>query len=132
MENDNKYLLDTHFFIWWLTGDNRLQSSTKDIIKNPGNIVYASVVSAWEMSIKLKANPKFKLRVSIKKAFEIAGFDVLDISLRHVISMHKLPLYHKDPFDRMLIAQANAEGCILITKDPKIKKYKVKALNLII
>lgn len=118
-----KYLLDTHIFLWWLNSDKRLQPSNKEIIADKTNTIYVSVVSAWEISIKLKTNAGFKLRTSIKKAFEIAGFEVLGISLEHVLSLDKLPMYHKDPFDRMLIAQAKVEGCRLITNDPKIKEY---------
>lgn len=124
-----KYLVDTNIFLWYLNSDRKLKDSTKSIIVNPNNIIYVSVVSAWEISIKLKTNALFKLKTSIKNAFQISGFEVLNISLEHVLSLHNLPLYHKDPFDRMLVAQALVENCVLITNDPKIKKYRVRTVE---
>jgi len=123
-----RYILDTNVFLWALNNHKRLKTSVKEIIVNPDNEIFVSVVSAWEISIKLKTNPRFKLRTSIKKAFELSGFEILDINFMHVLDMHKLPLYHKDPFDRILIAQAKVEDLTLITADAKIKKYKVKTL----
>lgn len=124
-----RYILDTNVFLWALNNHKRLKTSVKEIIVNPDNEIFVSVVAAWEISIKLKTNPSFKLRVSIKRAFELSGFEILDINLEHVLSMHKLPLYHKDPFDRILIAQAKVEDLVLITADRKIKRYKIKTLS---
>ena len=123
-----RYLLDTHIFLWWMNNDTRLKASGKEIIESKTNFIYLSIVSAWEISIKIKTNSKFKLRTTIKRAFEISSFKILDISFNHVLSLHKLPMYHKDPFDRMLIAQAKVEKCTLITDDSKIKKYNVSTL----
>lgn len=119
-----KYLLDTHIFLWCLNGDKRLQAEDEEIIVDKTNFIFVSVISAWEISIKLKTDTRFRLRTSIKKAFEISGFEILNISFKHVLCLDRLPMYHKDPFDRMLIAQAQVENCKLITVDPKIKKYK--------
>ena len=123
-----RYLLDTHIFLWWLNDDKRLSSRVKDIIKDNGNVVCVSVASAWEISIKLKTNSSFKLKTTIAKTFKIAEFTVLDISLRHALRLHTLPLHHKDPFDRMLVAQAQEDEMVLITNDPKIKKYDISIL----
>ena len=122
-----RYLLDTHIFIWWLNGDKRLRSSVKEKIKNTNNRFYVSVASALEMSIK-SISGKIKLKTTIKRSFEISGFEVLNINLSHAIQLGKLPFYHKDPFDRMLIAQAKIEKCTLITDDSKIKRYNVSTL----
>ena len=124
-----KYLLDTHVFLWSLNNDRRLKNSLREILINPGNEIYLSIVSAWELGIKLKTNPGFKLNTSIRETFEISGFEILPITFEHVLPEYKLPLYHKDPFDRMLICQAKAESFTLITHDPKIWKYKVKLLK---
>ena len=121
-----KYLLDTHVFLWWLNGDKRLQKSTKGLIEDKNNIILVSVVAAWEISIKLSTKPHFKLKTSIKRAFEIAGFEIINITLPHVLTLHELPHYHKDPFDRMLIAQARTENLVLVTDDTKIKQYDVR------
>lgn len=120
-----KYLCDTHVLIWWLNGDKRLKKPIKSILTDGNNIIYISVASAWEISLKLKTNPRFRLLVPIEVCFQKSGFEVLDITLSHVIQLHKLPSYHHDPFDRMLIAQAQAENASLITVDEKIGKYKV-------
>lgn len=120
-----KYLCDTHVLIWWLNGDQRLNKPIKSILADGNNIIYVSVASAWEISLKLKTNPQFRLKVPIEECFQKSGFEVLEITLSHVVQLHKLPLHHHDPFDRMLIAQAQAENASLITVDGKIGKYKV-------
>lgn len=120
-----KYLCDTHIFLWWLNNDKRLKKTVRDILESPENIIYASVVSAWEIVIKLKTNPKFKLKTTVAECFQKAGFSVLDIELHHALRLEELKLIHHDPFDRMLIAQAQVEGATIITTDEKIGKYKV-------
>lgn len=122
-------LLDTHIFLWSLTNDRRLKRSIKEILIDPGNLIYVSVVSAWELSIKLKTHPGFKLKTSVRKAFTISGFEILPISFEHTLQVYQLPLHHKDPFDRILIAQVKVEGLTLITSDPKIWKYKTSILK---
>lgn len=124
-----KYLLDTHIFLWSLNNDRRIKDPIKEILIDPGNIIYISVVSAWELGIKLKTNPDFKLKTTIREAFTISGFEVLPIFFEHALQVHKLPLYHKDPFDRILIAQSLAEGLTLITADEKIWKYKLNFIK---
>lgn len=124
-----RYLLDTHVFLWWLNDDKRLRTRVKEVIQNGGDSVYVSVVCAWEISIKLKTNPAFKLRTTITKTFELASFPVVDICLRHVVRLNSLPMYHKDPFDRMLIAQALEDDMVLVTDDPKIKRYSIHVLT---
>ena len=124
-----KYLLDTHIFLWSLNNDWKLKSIIKEILINPENIIYVSVSSAWEIGIKLKTEPGFKFKTTIRKAFMISGFEVLPISFEHVLQVTKLPLYHNDPFDRILISQALVENLTLITSDSKIWKYKLKLLK---
>lgn len=124
-----KYLLDTHIFLWSLNNDKKLKDFVKDILTNPENVIYTSVISAWEISIKLKTHPGFKLRTSIREAFAVSKFEILPVSFEHSLEVHKLPLYHKDPFDRLLIAQAKAEKLTLITSDSKIWKYKIPVIK---
>lgn len=126
-----KYLLDTHIFIWSLNGDTRLKTSIKDIISDKNNTIIVSVISGWEMSIKMRDKRKLRLKTSIKKAFEISGFDILNVSLEHVLHLNNLPFYHNDPFDRMLISQAKAENLIFITHDKQIWKYDIDILKAI-
>ena len=123
-----KYLLDTHAFLWFVTDDDKLSSNARSIIKNSNNEVYFSAVSAWEMSIKVRLG-----RLTIEEALEpfiikqLAenNFSTLSITIFHSIYTSKLPEIHKDPFDRMLIAQAQVENLSLISRDKNIKKYKI-------
>lgn len=124
-----KYLLDTHIFLWSLTNHRRLKDSVKKILIDPKRVIYVSIVSAWELAIKLKTNPNFKLKISLRKAFEISDFEILTITFEHAVKIQRLPLLHKDPFDRMLISQAKFEKLTLITADPKIWKYKLALLK---
>ncbi|MBI4225492.1 type II toxin-antitoxin system VapC family toxin [Candidatus Roizmanbacteria bacterium] len=122
-----KYLLDTQIFLWALDKDSNLKQLVRRIIINPNIIIYISLVSIWEMSIKRKIGKldlKYKLRTYVDKS----GFDLLNINLDHIITLDKLPLHHRDPFDRLLVAQAKTEKLTLITADPKMKKYDVKLL----
>ena len=123
------YLCDTHIFLWSLNGDKRLKDSIKTILKDPENRIFASTVSGWEISIKLQNNPKFRLKIPLEDLFNKTGVEILDIKLSHVLSFYKLSVMHKDPFDRMLVAQALAEGLTLITSDPKIWKYNVPVIR---
>ena len=123
-----KYLLDTNIFIWWVENDKKLTSDWRAEISSPQNIVIVSVVSAWEMSIKMRKR-KLKLKTTWEDCFDNLEFDSLDITLGHLGEFHKLPLLHKDPFDRMLVAQARVEECTLITSDIKLKEYNVPTLD---
>lgn len=120
------YLLDTDVLLWWLDNDKRLKDSIKQIINDRENRIYVSVVSGIEISIKHKLG-KLPLKTTVRRIFEIADLDILNINLDHVLEFNKLPLSkkHKDPFDRILIAQAKVEWLTLVTSDPKIWKYKV-------
>lgn len=122
-----RYLLDTHIFVWWLNNDKRLKSSVREKIQDDTNQIFVSAASALEMSIK-RSRGKLRLKTTVKRSFEISGFEVLNINLSHAVQLEKLPLYHKDPFDRILIAQAKVERFTLMTDDPKIKRYKISTL----
>lgn len=124
-----RVLLDTHVFLWWLSNDSHLSKKAKDIIRNPENIIFVSVASAWEMSIKITLK-KLILSVSIEECFTKSGFDVLPIKLVHIGNLHTLPYLHKDPFDRILVAQAQKEDLTLVTNDPQIIRYDVSVLEI--
>lgn len=125
-----RYLLDTHIFLWWLNGDRRLKSSVRDIIQDNSNQILVSVASGLEISIK-RRTAKLKLKTTLKRSFEISGFEVLDITLAHALQLEKLHPHHKDPFDRILISQSKEENLILITADKKIWKYNTNILKVI-
>jgi PIN domain nuclease of toxin-antitoxin system len=123
-----KYLLDTHAFLWFVSEDNRLSSKAQSLIKNSRNEIYFSAVSAWEMSIKIRLGRlsiEEELEPFIIKQLSENNFSTLSITIFHSIYTSKLPEIHKDPFDRMIIAQSKVENMSLISKDKNIKKYKV-------
>lgn len=123
-----RILLDTHVFLWALEGNKKLKDSVRRIIENPKNQILVSVVNGIEISIKSRKE-KLKLKTTLKKMFEISGFEILNINFNHLLELDKLPLHHKDPFDRILIAQALAENLTLITSDQKIWKYKLPLIK---
>lgn len=120
-----RYLLDTHILLWWLNDDKKLKSTVSKVIQDKENQIFISVVSGIEISIKNRSG-KLPLKTTVKQIFKIAGFEVLDINLNHVLEFDKLPGCHKNPFDRILISQAKVENLSLITSDEKIWKYDVK------
>src|SRR5258708_22233470 len=114
----NKFLLDTHVFIWWMEKNRLLTKNLEEILMNPKNAIFLSAASVWEMTIKKKLG-KLKLPKNWKATLTESRFELLPIQLEHVFETENLPLHHKDPFDRMLVAQAKIEDCILLTIDPK-------------
>lgn len=123
-----KYLLDTHIFIWWTENSKRLPSALREVMGSPDNLIYISTVSAWEMSLKLRTG-KLRLRTTLLDCFGKREFEPLDIKFHHIYEYHKLPFHHKDPFDRMLIAQARVEACVLISVDAAMRAYDVPILG---
>jgi PIN domain nuclease of toxin-antitoxin system len=123
-----KLLLDSHIFIWWLTEDEKLGPLTVEVIKDPRNKIYVSAATTWEISIK-RSLGKIKAPKDLSKEIISEGFDELPISVFHGDQAGLLPEIHKDPFDRMLIAQAQTEGLELVTCDKAIPKYSVKCVN---
>lgn len=118
-----KILLDTHILLWWLAGDKRLSQSSIQQIENPQYQIFISVVSFWEMAIKIE---KGKLRVDLEMVIsevQNCHFTKLAILEEHVLNLQKLPNHHNDPFDRMLAAQAITEPLHLITHDKNLAQY---------
>lgn len=123
-----KYLLDTHAFLWFVSDDSRLSPRARSIIKDRNKEVYFSAASAWEMSIKIRLGRltiEEELEPFIVKQLAENNFSTLSITVLHSLYTSKLPEIHKDPFDRMIIAQSKLENMSLISKDKNIKKYKV-------
>jgi PIN domain nuclease of toxin-antitoxin system len=121
-----KLLLDTHAFLWWIGDDARLSGPAREAIADPGNDVSFSVASAWELAIKT-AIGRFEadggLRPFLDEHIQRNAFRVLPVKLEHAVSVASLPAHHRDPFDRLLVAQAATEGLILVTRDPQLAKY---------
>ncbi len=123
-----KILLDTHVFLWWLADDQSLGQVARQLIANPGNEIYVSAVTSWEIAIKKKKG----LLVApddIDGIVEEEGFTKLMITLFHSELAGSLEEIHKDPFDRMLIAQAQSEGMELLAVDEIISEYSVRVID---
>lgn len=123
-----KYLLDTHILLQWLNNDRTLSHKISEIIANPDNIIFVSSVNTWEITIK-KSLGKLEAPNDIEKAIEANEFQKLPITIEHSTYIANLPLYHKDPFDRLLIAQAIVERLTLLTCDTQIPKYSVHIIQ---
>ena len=126
-----KVLLDTYAFIWWDSDPTKLSPQARAACENRANVVLLSVASAWEMQIKLqlgKLNLRLPLAAVIASQQQSNDIQVLPVALGHVLALQDLPAHHKDPFDRLLIAQANVEAAVLISHDPVFVHYPVKVL----
>ncbi len=121
------YLLDTCIFLWWLENNEKLSKKAKDIISDTSNIIFVSSVTIWEIAIK-GSSGKLKVPINLTEYIQECGFESLPIYYNHAEATKELPNIHKDPFDRMLIAQALTEKLAIITADKKIKKYDVKVI----
>jgi PIN domain nuclease of toxin-antitoxin system len=117
-------LLDTHALIWALENNPTLSDNARDAIVNGENMVFVSSASAWEISIK-QAMGKLKVPDNLREEIKLHRFTQLRINFEHVQLAGQLPDIHKDPFDRMLIAQAIIEKLTLITRDSQIAQYDV-------
>jgi PIN domain nuclease of toxin-antitoxin system len=122
-----RLLLDTHALLWWLA-DEGLTDQARDAIADPANLVMVSAASAWEISIK-KALGKLSAPDDLDHQVDQSGFIPLPISIAHGMAAGQLPRHHDDPFDRMLIAQALAEGLTIVTHDKRFAGYEVATLK---
>lgn len=124
-------LLDTHGFLWFCQGDPLLSVSAKALIENPANRKLVSVASCWEIAIKAglgKLTLGEPSRTYLPNALARTGFDLLGISLAHATEVEGLPLHHRDPFDRLLIAQALIEVVPIVSGDGAFDAYGVQRL----
>ena len=121
------YLLDTHVLLWWLCDPTRLSDEARAVIADGQNTVYLSAAAAWEMSIK-RALGRLDMPGNLEEVLRKDLIEVLPIRLPHALAVADLPLHHRDPFDRMHVAQARHENLVLITHDEKIAAYDVSVL----
>ncbi|HSB64093.1 MAG TPA: type II toxin-antitoxin system VapC family toxin [Thermoanaerobaculia bacterium] len=123
-----RLLLDTHAFLWWIGDDPRLPAKARKLISAGRNEVFLSAASAWELAIKTSIG---RLRLAenleefVTEHLAVNGFQVLPVHLRHALRVSTLPDHHGDPFDRMLVAQAQIEDLILVSGDEQIARYAV-------
>lgn len=124
------YLLDTHALIWFLIGDKNLSEKSKEIIENQDNSIFISVSTIWEIAIKISLN-KFKFQKGFKNFLDLIdnnGFEIIPISFEHALAVSSLEFIHRDPFDRLIVAQALTENMDIITKDEYITQYHIKTI----
>ncbi|HEY9899935.1 MAG TPA: type II toxin-antitoxin system VapC family toxin [Pantanalinema sp.] len=122
-----KLLLDTHTLLWWLADDPTLSRAAREAISKGENQVFLSAASVWEIAIK-QAIGKLDIPGELIGALEEGGFEPLPIAWAHALRAGSLPRHHDDPFDRMLIAQAQAEEMVLVSRDERFRHYEVAIL----
>jgi PIN domain nuclease of toxin-antitoxin system len=126
-----RLLLDSHTFLWWVNGDPALRRRARAAIADADNECFLSHASVWEMAIKASLG-KLRLPSTLERFVveqcEANSFHLLTITLAHVASVEDLPFHHRDPFDRLLIAQARQEALTLVSRDPSLKAYGVSVI----
>ena len=124
-------LLDSHSFVWWRDNLRKLSPTAFAEISNPNNNVFLSVVTVWELQIKIALN-KFTIKGGLENAVKDEqqnnGIQILPVQLSHALHLENLPPHHKDPFDRLLISQAIVENMTLVGADADFAKYQVNLL----
>ncbi len=122
-----RLLLDSHVLLWWDSDPGKLSQDQLLAIGDPENEVFVSAASAWELGIK-QATGKLVLKESIRALVLRFGFSELPMTMQHGEAAASLPMLHRDPFDRMLVAQAVVEEMVLVTADQRLTGYSVKML----
>ncbi|MBU2509792.1 type II toxin-antitoxin system VapC family toxin [bacterium] len=121
-------LLDTHVCLWWLDNSTALKKEIKDVISNIDNVIIVSAVVIWEIRIK-QAIGKLEIPPDFFEVLTQQGFEIIPIAAEDAYKVGDLPLHHRDPFDRMLIAQAKSGGFTILTHDKEFTKYDVPILT---
>lgn len=126
-----RVLLDTHTFLWWVLADPRLSARARSVITAPATEVFVSAVSAWEIAIKAGSNrldlPE-PATTYVPSRIAANDFGELPVTVEHAVGVAGLPLIHRDPFDRLLVAQARVEGIPIVTADPTIAQYDIDVI----
>jgi len=126
-----RLLLDTHAFLWFIEGSPNLSDTTRNLIEDQGNQRLLSIASLWEMAIKVsigKLELKMTLTELVKREVYGNALELLEIQPGHLDELAKLPFHHKDPFDRLILAQSLAESIPIVTKDDVFKNYSTTLL----
>jgi PIN domain nuclease of toxin-antitoxin system len=121
-------LLDTHALLWWLADDPQLSMEARSAIADPDNTVFLSAVVVWEIRLK-QAIGKLKVPRSFGEVLAGQPFSELPVTVEHANAVAGLPAVHRDPFDRMLVAQATVERLTVVTRDPHIPRYGIKTVT---
>jgi len=126
-----KLLLDSHAFIWWDSEPDKLSPTALAACRDRANTLFLSIASVWEIQIKIQLG-KLKFKIPFPEVIndhrKANNIEMLSITLPHIFALQNLPMHHKDPFDRLLIAQATVENFTMISNDPTFTQYPVKLL----
>lgn len=128
------HLLDTHTFLWSLFEQQKLSNSARKAIENGENTIYLSVISIWEISLKFALKKLHLENCSPKDLPDLAKqmqIEILELNANDAASFYRLPIHHKDPFDRMLIMQAIKNDMVLISKDSQMEQYQSEGLRTV-
>lgn len=124
-----RLLLDTHIFLWFISGDATLNEQSRTLIQDADNERYLSIASIWEITIKSslgRLNVPLPMSALIRDHVWSNAMEILEIAPAHLDALHALPYHHKDPFDRLIVAQAMVEDMALLTNDSAFSMYDVK------
>ena len=122
-----RLLLDTHTMLWTLFERDRLSTKARAAIEAEENEIFVSVVSPWELAIKRSHRP-IEVADEVIPSLQRQRFEILPVLLRHTIAIEGMPYHHRDPFDRMLVAQAVTDGMTIVTSDRKLRRYSVSLM----
>lgn len=126
-----KAMLDTHVFLWWIANDPQLSQRARQVMEDGTTELFLSAASGWEMAIKSRLG-KLKLPADlhsfVAEQVRINAIEVLPIEMIHALHVHSLPAHHRDPFDRMLVAQSQIEKLPIVTSDAQIARYAVTVI----
>ena len=123
-----RLLLDTHAFLWWISDDSILRRNAHAAIADPRNDIFVSAITAWEITVK-RLKGQMNAPDNLAAMVDEKAFTHLPLAFHHAEQAARLPMHHKDPFDRFLIAQAQAEGLTLVTRDTHMQLYGVRTLR---
>jgi PIN domain nuclease of toxin-antitoxin system len=125
-----RLLLDTHVYLWWLSGDPRMPDAVAARISDTATLVHVSAASIWEAAVKAGLGKLDLGGADLVAEIPANGFDELPVTGRHAATAGALPQHHPDPFDRMLVAQAQLEDLTLVTADSRMDAYDVATLEV--
>ncbi len=127
-----RLLLDTHIFLWWANAPEHLSARIRSLCEDPATLLLLSLVSLWEIQIKVQIG-KLTLASPLKTILEtqqqINRIQILPVTVAHILALENLPMHHKDPFDRLLIARANSEKASLASMDTAFPQYSVNLIQ---
>jgi len=123
-----RFLVDSHVLVWWLSEPQRLSPVAREVMEDASNELFLSVGSVWEIELK-RAKGRLEMPAGYLDHLKAEGFRVLSIEDGHVCAASALPEHHSDPFDRLIVAQAQQEGLVLLSRDSQLARYRVPLLE---